>query len=269
MHGADMDIGWLQRDFGIYVVNMFDTGQATRVLEYPRFSLAYLLKKFCDVTADKQYQLADWRIRPLPSEMVRYAREDTHYLLYVYDRLRNELVSKGNENNNLIQSVYKRSKDICLRTYEKPIFTSGSYLALYHKHKKSFNRYQLEAFRLLYAWRDEIARLEDESYGYVLPNHMLFCIAEVLPKEPQGVLACCNPVPTLVRQNINEIHRLVVQAREFDPKLNGPTTPAQSSVRGNRQPSDTVANMDVNEATASGANGGDGKPKVFSIEIQE
>ena len=58
-----MDIGWLQRDFGIYVVNMFDTGQAARVLNFEKFSLAYLLKKYCDVTANKQYQLADWRIR--------------------------------------------------------------------------------------------------------------------------------------------------------------------------------------------------------------
>ena len=58
-----MDIGWLQRDFGIYVVNMFDTGQAARVLNYEKYSLAFLLKKFCDVTANKQYQLADWRIR--------------------------------------------------------------------------------------------------------------------------------------------------------------------------------------------------------------
>jgi len=58
-----MDIGWLQRDFGIYVVNMFDTGQAARVLNFEKLSLAYLLKRFCDVTANKQYQLADWRIR--------------------------------------------------------------------------------------------------------------------------------------------------------------------------------------------------------------
>jgi hypothetical protein len=27
MHGADRDIVWLQRDFGIYVCNLFDTGQ--------------------------------------------------------------------------------------------------------------------------------------------------------------------------------------------------------------------------------------------------
>jgi len=32
LHGADNDIQWLQRDFGLYIVNMFDTGQAARVL---------------------------------------------------------------------------------------------------------------------------------------------------------------------------------------------------------------------------------------------
>jgi len=63
LHGADMDILWLQRDFGIYVVNLFDTGQASRVLDFPSYSLAFLLKHYCGVTADKKYQLADWRVR--------------------------------------------------------------------------------------------------------------------------------------------------------------------------------------------------------------
>ena len=63
LHGADSDIGWLQRDFGVYIVNMFDTGQAARTLNEARYSLAHLLKKYCNVEAQKQYQLADWRIR--------------------------------------------------------------------------------------------------------------------------------------------------------------------------------------------------------------
>lgn len=29
LHGADSDIVWLQRDFGLYIVNMFDTGQVS------------------------------------------------------------------------------------------------------------------------------------------------------------------------------------------------------------------------------------------------
>ncbi len=84
---------------------MFDTGQAARVLECTSFGLAYLLKYYCNINADKKYQLADWRIRPLPEEMKRYAREDTHYLLYIYDRMRNELIARGNTSNNLILAV--------------------------------------------------------------------------------------------------------------------------------------------------------------------
>ncbi len=62
-HGADWDIEWLQKDFGIYIVNMFDTHQAAKELNFPALSLAYLLKTYCNIDANKQYQLADWRIR--------------------------------------------------------------------------------------------------------------------------------------------------------------------------------------------------------------
>lgn len=36
-----------------------------------------------------------------------------------------------------------------------------------------------------------------------------------LLREPQGIIACCNPVPPLVRQQVNELHLLVQQAREM------------------------------------------------------
>ena len=95
LHGSDYDIEWLQKDFGLYIVNLFDTGQASRVLGLRSFSLAFLLQNYCNVLADKKYQLADWRQRPIPSEMMRYAREDTHYLLYIYDLMLNELLESG------------------------------------------------------------------------------------------------------------------------------------------------------------------------------
>lgn len=214
-HGADSDIEWLQKDFGLYVVNMFDTHQAARLLNLGRHSLDHLLKLYCSVDSDKQYQLADWRIRPLPEEMLSYARDDTHYLLYIYDRMRLELWERGNEQPTQLQVVWQRSRDLCLKKFIKPIFTDESYLELYRKQKKHLNTQQLTAFQLLFAWRDKTARREDESYGYILPNHMMLKIAEELPKEPQGIIACCNPVPPLVRQQINEMHLLVQQAREM------------------------------------------------------
>jgi exosome complex exonuclease RRP6 len=62
-HGAYMDIIWLQRDLGLYVVGLFDTYHASNALQYPAKSLAYLLKRFANFDADKKYQMADWRIR--------------------------------------------------------------------------------------------------------------------------------------------------------------------------------------------------------------
>lgn len=53
-HGAFNDIIWLQRDFSIYVVNMFDTGEACRVLETQQKSLAFLLEHYCKVETDKK-----------------------------------------------------------------------------------------------------------------------------------------------------------------------------------------------------------------------
>ncbi|NWU95196.1 EXOSX protein, partial [Upupa epops] len=215
LHGADSDVEWLQKDFGLYLVNMFDTHQAARLLNLGRHSLDHLLKLYCNIEADKQYQLADWRIRPLPEEMIQYARDDTHYLLYIYDKVREALWERGNEQPTQLKVVWQRSRDICLKKYIKPLFTDESYLELYRRQKKHLNTQQLAAFRLLFAWRDRMARQEDESTGYVLPNHMLLKIAEELPKEPQGIVACCNPVPPLVRQQINDLHLLIRQAREM------------------------------------------------------
>lgn len=43
---------------------------------------------------------------------------------------------------------------------------------------------------------------------------MLLQISEILPRERQGVLACCNPIPPLVRQYLVEIHNIVMESRE-------------------------------------------------------
>ena len=45
-HGADSDVKWLQRDFGIYVVNMFDTGQVhthTHIYIYILYIYIYII----------------------------------------------------------------------------------------------------------------------------------------------------------------------------------------------------------------------------------
>eukprot|EP00038_Savillea_parva_P019963 m.29934 g.29934 ORF g.29934 m.29934 type:complete len:759 (+) comp4644_c0_seq2:65-2341(+) len=262
MHGADSDILWLQKDLGLYMVNMFDTGQAARLLEFPRLSLAYLLKKFCGVTANKAYQLADWRIRPLTSDMARYAREDTHYLLYIYDELRNLLIDGGNENANLLQAAWMRSRDICLLKYEKPITSPDAYLNLYERHSRSLNAQQLEIFRRLFYWRDHLAREEDESIRYVMPDHMLFDLANASPREASQVIACCNPTPPLVRMNAHVIVEMIAEAIEATQSTGEPS--ARSGGNKRLPGTDTTHSAAATEAASAApvamTTDGDGQP---------
>eukprot|EP01023_Acetabularia_acetabulum_P011612 TRINITY_DN15389_c0_g2_i2.p1 TRINITY_DN15389_c0_g2~~TRINITY_DN15389_c0_g2_i2.p1 ORF type:complete len:438 (-),score=74.02 TRINITY_DN15389_c0_g2_i2:5-1318(-) len=104
-HGAYMDVQWLQRDFHMYIINMFDTSFAAEILQFPSRSLQYLLSHFCKVKTDKRYQLADWRVRPLTNAMIKYARMDTHYLLYIFHRLKIELSKIGLKDSKQAESI--------------------------------------------------------------------------------------------------------------------------------------------------------------------
>lgn len=213
-HGADMDIEWLQRDLSLYLVNMFDTHQAAKQLNLSRLSLSFLLKHYCNIEADKTFQLADWRIRPLPEALVKYARQDTHFLIYIYEMINNDLLELGNNKPNLLKAVFQQSTEICKKRYVKPVIRSDSHLDIFRKSKRIFDNRQLFALKEIFLWRDKLARQEDESNGYILPNHMMLQIAESLPREMQGILACCNPIPPLVRQSLHSIHEIILKARE-------------------------------------------------------
>ncbi|CDS38289.2 3prime 5prime exonuclease [Echinococcus multilocularis] len=80
LHGSNLDLMWLQRDFGVYIVNLFDTGQAARTLRFPRFSLAYLLQRFVGVSPNKAFQLADWRI----SSQAHFTVKDIYPAFYCW-----------------------------------------------------------------------------------------------------------------------------------------------------------------------------------------
>jgi len=184
LHGSKYDIVWLQKDLGIYVVNLFDTGVAAKILGL-KASLAFLLKHYCDVTADKKFQLADWRQRPLTEEMSKYARMDTHYLHYIYDTMRLELAQpKNKEDNpiNYLKSVFKMSKEIALQIFEKPKAKDSDYFAIVQRNCTLMGEGQLEVLQMLLVWRDYVARVEDESVKYVMPNDVLFDIAKSTPK---------------------------------------------------------------------------------------
>ena len=95
MHGADYDLRLLRKHHEFVPRAIFDTMLAARLLGVARFSLSDLVERFLGVKLEKGAQKANWALRPLTERLERYARNDTHYLKPLADRLKPELNAKG------------------------------------------------------------------------------------------------------------------------------------------------------------------------------
>ncbi|KAK3290651.1 ribonuclease H-like domain-containing protein [Chaetomium fimeti] len=230
LHGAFMDIIWLQRDLGLYVVGLFDTFYASTVLQYSGKSLAFLLKKFVDFDADKKYQLADWRLRPLPEEMFYYARSDTHFLLYIYDMLRNELAqlaTQSSSDGNPIDRVIKKSKEVSLQRYEHSVCDAETgagnrgWHAVLTKSSTVYDGEQFAVYKAVHKWRDDVARQEDESPVFIMTQQVLSNIARIVPTDPKALWSLLESNAQRLRTRLGELFEVIKEAKARG--ANGPT----------------------------------------------
>ena len=98
-HGIrGLDIQSLQRDFGIFVVNAFDTFEAAEVLKLEGKGLANICSHYGLQTSElyhnlkENYQATDWTKRPLTDPMILYGRYDVHYLIQLRKLMTRDLV---------------------------------------------------------------------------------------------------------------------------------------------------------------------------------
>ncbi|KAL2000731.1 hypothetical protein VTN02DRAFT_2685 [Thermoascus thermophilus] len=219
LHGSSMDIIWLQRDLGLYVVGMFDTYHASSALNLPKKSLKFLLEKFVGLKADKRYQMADWRVRPLPSDMFDYARSDTHYLLYIYDHLRNELIQNSTPDQSLIDYVLEQSKAEALQRYERPVYDAetgqgpGGWYDYLSRNPAVLSKEQFAVFKAVHQWRDQIARAEDEGVQCVFPKHVLFRLAQAMPLDLGTLFRTLSPVTPIVKSRASDLLEVIKNAK--------------------------------------------------------
>ena len=94
-HGADYDVVCLKRDFGVKMVNIFDTMISAQFLALPRVGLADLIHTWWGWHLDKKWQRHDWASRPLLPEHLDYARGDSHWLPTLRDLFLRRLQQVG------------------------------------------------------------------------------------------------------------------------------------------------------------------------------
>ncbi len=155
--------------------------------------------------------------------MMYYARSDTHYLLYIYDRLRNELIATSDRSRpetDLITRALQRSKDLALSRHENPDYDEatgvgprGWYNFLLKQSHLGLDGEQFAIFRALWKWRDTLARQEDESPNFVLGTNNLISIARVNPPDLKALHSLLPVTAPLARPRFQEVWELVQEAR--------------------------------------------------------
>jgi ribonuclease D len=192
MHGADYDLRLLCKHHRFVPSTIFDTMLAARLLGLRQFSLSSLVEQYLEVKLEKGAQKANWALRPLTERLERYARNDTHYLKPLADRLRAELEAKGRLAwhqefcaSLVLECAIARSPDL-----DSVWRVKGSHL---------LGRSGLAVLRELWRWREEEAVAANRPPFFVISHEVLVAIAAAAATE--------KPVDPLVPRHLSERRR--------------------------------------------------------------
>jgi ribonuclease D len=172
MHGADYDLRLLRKHHEFVPSAIFDTMLAARLLGERQFGLSSLVEKFLGVKLDKGSQKADWARRPLTERMETYARNDTHFLKPLSDRLKLELQHKARLNwhqESCARLIAESSKP--------PMADTDSVWRIKGSHILS--RHALAILRELWRWREAEATAANRPPFFILNHERLVDIAAV------------------------------------------------------------------------------------------
>lgn len=184
-HGAEYDLLCLWRDFGFRIQNLFDTRVAVRTLGWQKTGLGDILAKEFGVRLNKRLQRANWGERPLPEELLNYARLDTHFLLELRDRLQLEL-----QEADRIDEAY----EICeFLTVSPPQVNHdpGDPMGFWRINRVNrLKSKQIAVLRELYNFRETQAQRKDCPPFRILRDEVLLEIASTQPqseRELEGI----------------------------------------------------------------------------------
>ena len=170
MHGADYDLRLLRKHHEFVPGSIFDTMLAARLLGHRQFGLGHLLEKYLGVHIEKGSQKANWALRPLTERMERYARNDTHYLKPLADRLRSELQAGG----RLGWHQESCARLIADSTRERLVDADSVWRI---KGSHLLGRPALAILRELWQWREAEALAANKPPFFILSHQALAAIA--------------------------------------------------------------------------------------------
>jgi ribonuclease D len=173
-HASEYDIMTLKRDFGFEQTRLFDTYIAARTLGWAQSGLANLLERVFDVEVQKRFQRSNWAKRPLPEDMLNYARLDTHYLIPLRDHLADALRAAGRW-----EEAYESFQLQTLAPAHQNGFDPHGFWDIGDTRRLGGSGVAI--LRELYLWRESEAKRQDQPPFKILGNRTLLALARERP----------------------------------------------------------------------------------------
>jgi ribonuclease D len=229
-HAAEYDLMCMKRDFGFTFNNLFDTMISARIIGRKAIGLANMLEEYFGLQVDKRFQRADWSVRPLPADQLRYAQQDTHYLPVLRDILLEQMQDKG---------VLAEAREVFVRLAEVPpaehSFDPEGYWRI--NAARDFTRRQMAILKELYLLRNQLAERRNRPPFKIFSDETL---ARIVQGQPES-LAELAELPGMSHGQLERYGHAVLQAVQRGRKARPPARPD----RGPRADVATMARYDA------------------------
>lgn len=199
-HAAEYDLICMKRDFGYSFSNLFDTMLAARILGRKEVGLGSILEVEFSIQVDKRHQRANWGQRPLPGYLLDYARQDTHYLISLRERLQRQLEEKC-----LLALAQEDFRRLC-QVDAHPDNGKTACWRVNGVHHLSPR--QVAVLQELCMYRDEVARQRNRPLFKVISDHTLRAIASSCPSTEAEL----KTLPGMTNHQLSRHGKALLQA---------------------------------------------------------
>ena len=193
MHAAENDVRHLKRDFDFRFSNLFDTMVAARILGYPRWGLADLLRDAFGVELYKRFQRHDWAARPIVPAALTYAALDTHYLPALREKLGKELRESGRDD----EAAEEFARIAALPPAERGFDTQDFWRV---RGAHDLDPAQRPLLRELFTVRDNEAQRSNRPPFKIMPDTALIAVARAAPHTQLELEALAGVPPAIARR---------------------------------------------------------------------
>jgi ribonuclease D len=204
LHAASQDLPCLA-EVGFRPRQLFDTELAGRLLGYPRVALGTLVEEVLGFHLEKGHSAADWSVRPLREELLRYAALDVEVLVELRNALAAELAEQG--------KTEWASQEFAAVLAAKPAATRPDPWRRTSGIHRVQSRRGLAVVRELWTVRDRIAQAADLSPRRVLPDSAIIEAARSLPASYPQLLRISGFVGRQARRHEKEWLAAITKAR--------------------------------------------------------